>query len=55
MLVVALPVLPEPERRGVRLLLEARREELATDPAFASPAGWNLGRERAKEALATLP
>jgi Domain of unknown function (DUF4173) len=54
-LVAVLPSLPEPERREVRALLEARRTELATDPAFASPAAWNLGRERAKAALATLP
>ena len=28
---------------------------LATDPAYTSPAAWNLGRERARESLATLP
>jgi hypothetical protein len=54
-LVQALPTLPEPERRDVLLLLEGRRAELSTDPAFASPAAWNLGRERAREALSTLP
>jgi hypothetical protein len=54
-LVDALPSLPMPERRQVQALLESRRAELATDPAFASPAAWNLGRERAKAALSTLP
>ena len=54
-LVRALPALPEPERRDVLRLLEERRAELATDPAFAGPAAWNLGRERAREALSTLP
>lgn len=54
-LVRALPALPEPERRDVRLLLEERRSELETDPAFTAPAAWNLGREQAREALSTLP
>jgi hypothetical protein len=54
-LVEALPSLPMPERRQVQVLLEARRLELATDPAFASPATWNLGREAARQALSTLP
>jgi hypothetical protein len=47
--------LPEPERDDVARLLYTRRRELASDPAFASPAAWNLGRERARAALATLP
>jgi len=54
-LVGALPALPAPERRDVLRLLETRKTELASDPAFASPAAWNLGRERAREALSTLP
>jgi len=54
-LVDALPALPEAERLDVTRLLRDRRLELATDPAFASPAAWNLGRERAREALSTLP
>ena len=54
-LVGALPALPAPERQDVLRLLEARKSELASDPAFASPAAWNLGRERAREALSTLP
>jgi hypothetical protein len=36
-------------------ILQERKAELATDPAFASPAAWNLGREQAKASLATLP
>jgi hypothetical protein len=39
----------------VRRLLDARRYELAEQPAYTSPFAWNLGRERAKAALATLP
>jgi hypothetical protein len=35
--------------------LQARRTELTRDPAWTSPAAWNLARERAKAALATLP
>ena len=41
--------------RPVLAILQERKAELATDPAFASPAAWNLGRERARAALATLP
>ena len=54
-LVEALPALPERERRAVLAILLERKAELATDPAFASPAAWNLGRERARASLATLP
>lgn len=54
-LVQALPELPAPQRDEVLWLLQARRLELATDPAFASPVAWNLGRERARDALSTLP
>ena len=53
-LVAALPALPEVERRDVRRQLERRRAELRTDPALASPAAWNLGREQARDALETL-
>jgi len=53
-LVAALPALPEAERRAVRAQLERRGAELRTDPALTSPAAWNLGRERAREALETL-
>ncbi len=54
-LVEALPGLPAREQRAVLDILRERRVELGTDPAFASPAAWNLGRERAKASLATLP
>ena len=40
---------------AVRRMLDDRRREHAGDPAVASPAAWNLGRERANAALATLP
>jgi hypothetical protein len=54
-LVGALGALPERERRDVLAVLEDRRRELATDPAFGSPFAWNLGRETARTALDTLP
>jgi hypothetical protein len=54
-LVAALPALPPSEAARVRRLLDARRAELAREPAYTSPFAWNLGRERAKAALATLP
>lgn len=54
-LVEALPGLPERERPAVLDILRDRKAGLATDPAFASPAAWNLGRERARASLATLP
>jgi hypothetical protein len=54
-LVAALPALPESERLPLRRLLDERRRELGTDPALTSPAAWNVGREQAREALATLP
>jgi uncharacterized protein DUF4153 len=53
-LVAALPALPEAERRDVRRQLERRWADLRDDPALLSPAAWNLGRERAREALQTL-
>ena len=48
------PRAPGRERRAVLAILLDRKAELATDPAFASPAAWNLGRERARASLATL-
>lgn len=54
-LVASLPALPLRERQAVLAILQERKAELATDPAFASPAAWNLGRERARASLATLP
>ena len=54
-LVASLPALPPVEAVRVRRLLENRRDELANEPAYTSSFAWNLGRERAKAALATLP
>ena len=54
-LVAALPSLKPVEAVRVRRMLEDRRIELAQEPAYTSPFAWNLGRERAKAALATLP
>lgn len=48
----ALPRLPAEYVVPIRDLLEARAAALATDPAYAGIAAWNLGRERAREALA---
>lgn len=53
-IVAVLPDLPPFEAGRLRELLQQRREELQRDPAFASPFAWNLGRERAKEALEGL-
>ncbi len=54
-LVAALPHLPAAEADRLRADLLERRERFARDPGFSSPFAWNLGRERAKAALATLP
>lgn len=48
----ALPRLPAEYADPLRDLLAARARELAGDPAYAGIASWNLGRERAREALA---
>ena len=53
-LIEALPRLPVPDRAAVVRLLRERRAELESDPAFASPGSWNLGRERARSALESL-
>jgi hypothetical protein len=54
-MVDALPRLPDLEAAAVLTILQARRTELEHDPAYHSPFAWNLGRERARAALATLP
>jgi Domain of unknown function (DUF4153) len=54
-LVSALPALPATERQAVLPILQERQAELATDPAFSGAVAWNLGRERARQALRTLP
>ncbi len=53
-MVAALPDLAGADRLAVRALLEARRRQLATDPALAGWPSWNLSREQARAALATL-
>lgn len=53
-IVAALPRLAEADAAVVRPHLERRRAELAREPALTSPFAWNLGRERARAALATL-
>jgi hypothetical protein len=53
-MVDALPRLSAEDAARVRMLLSARSEALATDPAYASPFAWNLGRERARTAIDSL-
>ena len=52
--VAALPRLSDADRGAITWFLDQRAQELATDPAYAGPAAWNLGRERAREALETI-
>jgi hypothetical protein len=54
-LVEALPRLPDPEADAVQAILLARRLELELDAPRRSALSWNLGRERALAALATVP
>lgn len=54
-LVEALPRLPAQEASDVRSILLGRRLEIESDEAYRSPFAWNLARERALAALATLP
>jgi uncharacterized protein (TIGR03382 family) len=54
-MVAALPRLPVEEVARLHTMLVQRRAELQSDAGFASPFAWNLGRERARAALATLP
>jgi hypothetical protein len=53
-LVAALPKLPADDAERIRAGLLERKAELAEEPAYAGPFAWNLGRDRAKEALETL-
>jgi Domain of unknown function (DUF4173) len=53
-LIRALPALPAADAADLRAWLDSRRRALAEPEATGWPA-WNLGRERAREALATLP
>jgi hypothetical protein len=54
-MVDALPRLPAAEHGRVMTILRIRKVELASDPTYGSAFSWNLGRERARAALATLP
>ena len=52
--VAALPRLPAADRGAITWFLDGRARALAADPAYQGWAAWNLGRERAREALETL-
>lgn len=54
-LVDALPNLPEVERAAILQGLERRRAELETPGPMLEPAAWNLERQQARDALATVP
>jgi hypothetical protein len=54
-LVEALPRLGARDAARLHLLLAQRERELLADPSNGSVFGWNLARERAKAALATMP
>ena len=54
-LVDAVPRLPGPERATLLAVLHARRDRMAHDTTGQGLASWNLGRERARSSLATLP
>ncbi|HEY7524096.1 MAG TPA: DUF4173 domain-containing protein [Candidatus Limnocylindrales bacterium] len=53
-LVAALPRLPEQERRFLLSSLRERAARLARDPGLTGWPAWNLGRQRARDALAQL-
>jgi hypothetical protein len=53
--VAALPSLSEADRDAITFFLSRRQMALAVDPAYQGLAAWNLGRERARAALETLP
>jgi len=53
-LVTALPALAGEDRAEILAVLAARKADLADASTTGWPS-WNLGRERAREALATLP
>ena len=55
-LVAALPGLPDGGRGACPAAARIRAGSSSqNEPAYTSPFAWNLGRERAKAALATLP
>lgn len=53
-LVAALHAVPAPDESGLLYQLNLRREELEREAAEAGPLEWNLAREQARAALATL-
>jgi hypothetical protein len=53
-LVAALAVVPPLDAAALRAQLVGRRTDLALDHASSGPLSWNLSRERARAALATL-
>ncbi len=53
--VAALPALSEADRGAITWFLDQRRAELATVSTYLGLAAWNLGRERARAALETMP
>jgi hypothetical protein len=54
-LVAALPQLPETQRSALLASLRERASRLATEPGLTGWPAWNLGRQRARDALAHLP
>ena len=54
-LVAALPHLSGADAHRVKWLLQDRRRKLAREPAYATLFSWNLGRERARDALTAVP
>jgi hypothetical protein len=53
--VAALPRLPSGDADRVADVLRDRRREIAAGSAYHTPFSWNLGRVRARDALATVP
>lgn len=53
-LVAALAVVPAPDADALRAQLVSRRTELELDRSSSGPLSWNLSRERARAALATI-
>jgi hypothetical protein len=54
-LVAALPRLDEVQRRFITDALRDRARVLAADPSLSGWPAWSLSRQRARDALATLP
>jgi uncharacterized protein DUF4153 len=54
-LVAALPQLSGIDARRVEQLLQDRRRALTDQPEYTGPFSWNLGRQVARDTLATVP